>query len=65
MNTYVVWGWKLPIFAWNEGRIYLNCGDSPRTGEEISVHPFKLQNIYSVCSTVKEACEVCLAQGVM
>lgn len=37
----------------------------PGVGKEISVHSFKLQNVYSVHSTVKEAREVCLAYKVI
>lgn len=46
MNTYVVWGWHLPPFAWGERSVYLNCQDSPRSGEELSAHPLN----YRTCT---------------
>lgn len=49
MNTYVVWGWHLPTFAWGERSVYLNCRDSPRFGEAFSAHPFNYRT-FTACT---------------
>lgn len=39
-NTYVVWGWQLPIFAWNEA--YTLTARVAQVWGEMSMHLFKL-----------------------
>lgn len=50
MNTYVVWGWHLPTFAWGVGGIAFNRGDSPRFGEELSAYTFNGWRTVTVCT---------------
>ena len=49
MNTYVVWGWHLPAFAWGAGSVCLNCWDSPRFGGALSASPSNCR-AFTVCT---------------
>ena len=49
MNTYVVWGWHLPAFAWGAGSMCLNCRDSPGFGEALSALPPNCR-VFAVCA---------------
>lgn len=49
MNTYVIWGWHLPAFAWGAGSMCLNCRDSPRFGEALSAPPPNCR-VFAVCA---------------